>query len=88
MINIKNEDQINRIRESCHVLAETFDYVEKHVVEGITTAEIDKLTHDYIVKRGGTPAFLGYGGFPGAICSSVNDTVIHGISQFYKTKKW
>lgn len=87
MINIKNEDQINRIRESCHVLADTFDYVEKHIEEGITTLELDKLTNDYITKRGGKAAFLGYGGFPGAICASVNDTVIHGIPDSTKLKK-
>jgi methionyl aminopeptidase len=87
LINIKNDDQINRIRESCHILADTFDYVEKHVQEGITTGELDKLTHDYILKRGGKPAFLGYGGFPGSICASVNDTVIHGIPDSTRLKK-
>jgi methionyl aminopeptidase len=86
LINIKNEDQINRIRESCHILAETFDYVEKHIEEGITTGELDKLTNDYILKRGGKAAFLGYGGFPGAICASVNDTVIHGIPDSTKLR--
>jgi len=86
MINIKNDDQIAGIRESCHVLADTFDYVEKHIEEGITTGEINKLTNDYILKRGGKAAFLGYGGFPGAICASVNDTVIHGIPDSTKLK--
>ena len=79
MINIKNDDQINRIRESCHLLADTFDYLESHIEEGITTSELNKLVNDYILSHGGKAAFLGYGGFPGAICSSVNDTVIHGI---------
>lgn len=84
MINLKNEDQINRIRESCHLLADTFDELEKHIEEGITTAELNKIADDFIRKGGGIPAFLGYGGFPGAICASVNDTVIHGIPD--KTK--
>lgn len=87
MVNIKNEEQINRIRESCHALADTFDFVEKHIEEGITTGELDKLTHDFILKTGGVPAFLGYGGFPGSICASVNDTVIHGIPGSLKLKK-
>lgn len=86
MINIKNEDQINRIRESCHMLSDTFDYMEQYIKEGITTGEIDKIVRDYILKRGGKPAFLGYGGFPGAICASVNDTVIHGIPDATKLK--
>ncbi len=86
MINIKNDDQINRIRESCHLLADTFDYIETHIQEGITTKELDKITNDFIIKNKGTAAFLGYGGFPGAICASVNDTVIHGIPDSTKLK--
>lgn len=84
MINIKNEDQINRIRESCHLLADTFDYLETYITEGITTAELNKIANDFIIKNKGTAAFLGYGGFPGAICASVNDTVIHGIPDSTK----
>ena len=86
MINIKNEDQIKRIRESCHLLADTFDFVEKHIQSGITTGELSRLTNDYILQKSGTAAFLGYGGFPGAICSSINDTVIHGIPDSTKLK--
>lgn len=87
MINIKNEDQINRIRESCHLLADTFDELEKSIDEGITTLEINKIADDFIRQGGGIPAFLGYGGFPASICSSVNDTVIHGIPDNVKLKK-
>ena len=84
MINIKNMDQINRIRESCHLLTRTFEEVEKHIEEGITTFELNSIAEDFIRKNGGMPSFLGYGGFPGSICASVNDTVIHGIPD--KTK--
>ncbi|MBB6478549.1 type I methionyl aminopeptidase [Spirochaeta isovalerica] len=84
MINIKNEDQINRIRESCHLLADTFDEIEKHIEAGISTLELNNIADDFIRRNGGIPSFLGYGGFPGAICASVNDTVIHGIPD--KTK--
>jgi methionyl aminopeptidase len=84
MINLKNEDQINRIRESCHLLADTFDEVEKSVQEGITTEELNRIADDFIRKNKGIPSFLGYGGFPASICASVNDTVIHGIPD--KTK--
>ena len=49
------------------------------VKPGVTTAEIDKAVHDYILSQGATPSFLGYGGFPGSACISVNDVVIHGI---------
>lgn len=87
MISLKNEDQINRIRESCHLLADTFDELEKHIGEGITTAELNDIAENHIRKNGGTPAFLGYGGFPASICASVNDTVIHGIPDKTKLKK-
>lgn len=79
MINLKNDDQINRIRESCHLLADTFDEVGKFVQEGITTEELNRIAENFIRKNGGIPSFLGYGGFPASICASVNDTVIHGI---------
>ena len=46
---------------------------------GVTTLEIDKAVHDFIVAQGAKPSFLGYGGFPGSACISVNDEVIHGI---------
>lgn len=46
---------------------------------GMTTYELDKIIHDYIVKNGAKPSFLGYGGFPGSACISINDQVIHGI---------
>lgn len=87
MINLKNEDQINRIRESCHLLADTFDHMRAHVQEGITTSELDRIAEDFIRSRGGVPSFLGYGGFPASICASVNDTVIHGIPDTTKLNK-
>ncbi|MBN2656909.1 MAG: type I methionyl aminopeptidase [Spirochaetales bacterium] len=87
MINIKNEDQINRIRESCYLLADTFEEIESYIEEGITTLELNKIADDFIRRKGGVPSFLGYGGFPGAICASVNDTVIHGIPDKTKLKE-
>ena len=52
---------------------------EKAIHAGMTTYELDKVIHDYIVSHGAKPSFLGYGGFPASACISVNDTVIHGI---------
>ncbi len=86
MINIKNQNQIDNIRKSCHLLADTFEFLEQHIGEGVTTLELDKMVNDFICKGGGMPSFLGYNGFPGAICSSVNDTVIHGIPNSLKLK--
>ncbi|HAK41582.1 MAG TPA: type I methionyl aminopeptidase [Clostridium sp.] len=53
--------------------------IEKVIKPGITTAEIDKIAEEFILAQGAIPSFKGYGGFPGSICASVNDVVIHGI---------
>ncbi len=79
MIRLKNERQIEGIRKSCHLLAELFDELEKHIKPGISTWDIDKIAEEFILDHKGIPAFKGYGGFPGTVCTSVNDTVIHGI---------
>ena len=60
----------------------------KAIREGMSTLELDKIIHDYIVSHGAKPSFLGYAGFPASACISVNDTVIHGIpSSHEKLKK-
>jgi methionyl aminopeptidase len=83
MIRLKNEKQIAGIRESCKVLCAMFDEMTPLVKSGVETIEIDRWVRDWIKKAGGKPAFFGYGPrecpFPGAICISVNDEVIHGI---------
>ena len=79
MIRLKNEEEIQRIREAGVILAETFLVLEKTISEGISTKEIDRIAHDYIVQAGGEPTFLGYLDYPASVCASVNHTVIHGI---------
>ncbi|AHC15234.1 type I methionyl aminopeptidase [Salinispira pacifica] len=79
MIKIKNQEQIEGIRVSCRLLADLFDVLETEVKPGISPAELDRLARTFISDNGGTPAFLGYGGFPAALCTSVNSQVIHGI---------
>jgi methionyl aminopeptidase len=79
MITLKNPDEIKRIRESGMLLAETLKEVKKLTTEGITTKELDKFAYQYIVTRGGKPAFLGYYDYPGSLCISINNEVIHGI---------
>ncbi len=86
MIKLKNEDEINRIRESCKMLADVYDNLVGNIAEGITTNEINKLSYDLIVKRGGKPAFLNYNGYPATICISINEEVIHGIPSERKLK--
>lgn len=79
MIKLKSADEIERIRESCQLLSETFKELARMVDVGITTGELDRFAHDFIVRHKAKPAFLGYEGFPASICASVNHTVIHGI---------
>jgi methionyl aminopeptidase len=79
MIRIKTARQIAGIRESCHLLAEVLEHLERHVSPGMTTRQLDRIAQTEITAFGGRPAFLGYQGFPGALCTSVNEQVIHGI---------
>lgn len=84
MILIKSKKEIDFIRESCRLVAETLQLVKKHVRPGVTTKELDQIAEDYILSNNASAAFKGYsqGGadpFPGAICSSVEEEVVHGI---------
>ena len=79
MIAVKNAAQIAMMRDAGKITGEALQMAGEMVREGITTYEIDQAIHAYIVKCGATPSFLGYGGFPGSACISINDEVIHGI---------
>lgn len=79
MITIKSAKQVEKMRASAQITKETLDLLEQHIKPGVTTAQLDKLAHDYIISRGGKPNFLNYNGFPGSICTSINDEVVHGI---------
>ncbi|WP_291633234.1 type I methionyl aminopeptidase [Clostridium sp.] len=79
MINIKNDMEIQYMRSAGKVVAETLEIIEQVIKPGITTAEIDKLAEEFIMKQGAKPSFKGYCGFPASICTSVNDEVVHGI---------
>ncbi len=84
MIFIKSKKEIDYIRESCRIVAETLQLLKSNVRPGITTLELDKIAEDYIRSNDAVPAFKGYSqggapGFPGSICSSVDDEVVHGI---------
>ncbi|MAG13218.1 MAG: type I methionyl aminopeptidase [Spirochaetales bacterium] len=87
MIRLKNETEINKIKDSSAILAETFKKLGAAVDEGITTGELDHIAHSYITKCGATPAFLGYLDYPASICASVNEIVIHGIPDEKKLRR-
>ena len=79
MIIIKTPQQIDGIRASSKLAAETLNYLSAFVKPGISTQKINDLAHKFIVKHFAIPAPLNYGGFPKSICTSVNDVVCHGI---------
>lgn len=67
------------MRTAGRLAAEVLDFITPHVVPGVSTGELDRLCHDYIVKAGAVPAPLNYRGFPKSICTSINHVVCHGI---------
>ena len=79
MIYVKNEKEIDLIRESCKIVKETLQFVESRIQAGMSTKEIDELVERYIRSSGAIPSCLGYGGFPASACVSVNEMVVHGI---------
>ncbi len=79
MISIKTPEEIELLRIAGEITGDTHNYLKKFIKPGITTGELDKLAYDYILSRDCTPSFKGYDGFPGTICASVNDEVVHGI---------
>lgn len=76
---VKTPAEITAIRESGRMLATVLNKIEEVVKPGMTGVEIDNLARTELSKMGGVPAFLGYQGFQGSICISVNDAVVHGI---------
>ena len=83
MIAIKNERELNVMRKACKITAAARALAGEMVRPGVSTQQIDKAVHDFIVAQGAKPSFLGYHGYPASICISVNNTVIHGIPGGY-----
>ena len=79
MIIIKNSEQLALMRQAGRITAEALLVAKENIRPGITTKELDTKIRRHIEKCGAKPSFLGYGGFPGSACISINDEVIHGI---------
>lgn len=79
MITVKTKAELDRMRVSCGMAASVRDAVAQAIKPGMTTGELDAYGQECIAKLGGKSAFYGYRGFPGHICVSVNDEVVHGI---------
>lgn len=78
-IYIKSPHEIELMRQAGRITAGARSIARQAIAAGVTTKQIDKCVHEFIVKSGAIPTFLGYGGFPASACVSVNDEIIHGI---------
>jgi len=87
-ITIKTPEEIEKMRVAGRLAAEVLEMIEEHVKPGISTGELDRLCHDYIVNtQKAISASLGYHGFPKSVCISVNEVVCHGIPSDHKILK-
>ena len=78
-IYIKSKSEIELMRQAGRITAGARSIARQAVADGVSTKQIDKYVHEFIIKSGAKPTFLGYGGFPASTCISVNEEVIHGI---------
>ncbi|MFO7605624.1 MAG: type I methionyl aminopeptidase [Desulfurivibrionaceae bacterium] len=78
-INLKSSAEIAKMLEANQIVAATLAMLEEKIQPGITTLQLDKWAEDYARKRSAVPAFKGYRGFPGSLCVSINEQVVHGI---------
>ena len=81
MIIKKSTREIGLMREAGRIVALAHQEVQKHIKPGISTLELDRIVEQVIRANGATPSFKGYNGFPGSICASINEVVIHGIPK-------
>lgn len=79
MVIVKSNKEILKMQKAGSITAQALQVASESIKAGITTYELDKIIHRFITSKGAVPSFLGYGGFPGSACISINDEVIHGI---------
>lgn len=79
MIVLKTTKELSLMKEACVIAAGALKAAGAAVEPGVTTEQINRVAHDFIVRHGAVPTFLGYSGYPAASCISINDEVIHGI---------
>lgn len=78
-IKLKTAEEIEKLYNANQLVGRTLAEVAKHIAPGVSTKQLDTVAHDFIMDHGATPAFLGHDGFPGSLCTSVNDQIVHGI---------
>lgn len=79
MISIKSSREIELMRKTCSLAAQTLVYIGDFIKPGVSTEEINQICHDYIIKNGAYPSPLNYNGFPKSVCTSLNEVICHGI---------
>ena len=87
MVKPRTEEEIELLRENGEIVSKTLAEVGRHVAPGVTTKELDRVAETFIRDHGAVPNFLGYDGYPAAICASVNDVVVHGFPSDYVLKE-
>ena len=86
-ITIKTEEQIEKMRAAGKILVDLDGVLRELIKPGVTTKELDSVAEKFIRDRGAIPSFKGYGGFPGSICTSVNEEIVHGIPSKRRLKE-
>lgn len=87
MIYLKTEEEIEKVRAASDLVSRTLGEVAKWIAPGVTTQRLDSIAREYIRDNGGTPACLGYHGFPGTLCIEVNEMVVHGFPSNYALRE-
>ncbi len=87
MIKVKTKEEVELLRENNLLVSKTLAEVGRHIKPGVTTKELDRIAEEFIRSHGAVPGFLGYGGFPASLCTSVNEQVVHGIPSEYKLQE-
>ena len=81
MVDINNHLEVKALSESCQILSDTLNKVEKNIFPGQSVIELDKIAEDYIISCNAKPAFKGYDGFPATLTVSIDDEIVHGIPK-------
>ena len=87
MIYIKTPTEIEAMQPACTLASQTLGELAKWIKPGVTTNKLETIAREYIRDNGGTPACLGYAGFPAAVCWEVNETVVHGFPSNYTLRE-
>jgi methionyl aminopeptidase len=87
VIILKSPREIGQLRRSNAIAAETLQKLRGMIVPEVTTLQLDRIAEDFILSKGAIPAFKGYRGFPGTVCASINEEVVHGIPSMRKLRE-